>query len=261
LNMRLEVVIKGKDKVLEDSIKDLGRRFFIERVKGYLLFSFPIKDETEIDKILKYIEDKLPEDSEIINTSLSFRKELDLHGYRITIGAEKKRTEEKEIILKKGLAFGGFHPTTKMCLQLLLEAVRRGFIIRTALDLGTGNGILAIMAKKLGINKVFAVDIDYEACVECKENAGINDVEIGIVCGDQDCIKGRFQLVLVNIIFHVTERIMDRIKEMVEKKGLLIISGFISSRKDVIKDKLKEDGIFIEEKEDEGWGAILWQKE
>jgi ribosomal protein L11 methyltransferase len=79
------------------------------------------------------------------------------------------------IVLDPGLAFGtGSHPTTHLCLAWLCSHLRSG---EKVLDYGCGSGILAIAAKKLGAGKVLGVDIDPQAIVASRQNAGQNGVE------------------------------------------------------------------------------------
>jgi ribosomal protein L11 methyltransferase len=80
------------------------------------------------------------------------------------------------IVIDPGRAFGtGAHPTTQLCIQLLLE-LERG----TAVDLGCGSGVLAIVAAKLGFAPVVAVDSDANAVEAARANAAANGVEIDV---------------------------------------------------------------------------------
>jgi ribosomal protein L11 methyltransferase len=93
--------------------------------------------------------------------------------------------ERIEIVLDPGQAFGtGDHPTTRLCLELLESLVDSGRFDEDSriLDLGTGSGILAIAATKLGCRRVLASDIDPVAVEVARENAALNGVELELVC-------------------------------------------------------------------------------
>ena len=175
---------------------------------------------------------------------------------------ESPSIREKEIVLKRGLAFGGYHPTTVMCMELLIDIFREHDDLKNVLDLGTGSGILAIMAKKLGAGQVCAVDLDFQSCTEARYNVMLNgsDGAIKIICGNEDCIKANFDFIMVNIIFHTLERLILDLKSRLTHNGYLIISGFLSADQEKFANLIGKNGV-LSTKEKEGWGAILWQKE
>jgi len=261
---RLEIILEKEDSVKE-RLKKLPHKFLLKDEKRFFVASFKVKEEREIDKILKTISYIIPEDIQILNTSiLPERGFFELpSGYRISFitSDEIRSPDSNEIILKRGIAFGGFHPTTLMCLELIAKLFKENEI-KKALDLGAGSGILSIMAKRCGAERVYAVEIDPDSWIECKENIMLNgyEDEIYLVCGSEKCIKGRFDLIMANIIFHTLKEIIASLVSMLENKGFLIISGILSSQ---IRDfiNILRKGKVLEIREKEGWGAILWQKE
>ena len=87
-----------------------------------------------------------------------------------------------EVVVDPGQAFGtGAHPTTRMCVELLLEAADAGEASGTLADLGTGSGVLAIAAAKLGFGPVVAIDSEPAALEAAKENAAANEVDLEVV--------------------------------------------------------------------------------
>jgi ribosomal protein L11 methyltransferase len=95
--------------------------------------------------------------------------------------ADARREDLREIVIDPGQAFGtGAHPTTRMCLELLLALAatepRRGAL----LDVGTGSGVLAIAAAKLGFVPVLALDNESESVGAARENAAVNGVQIQV---------------------------------------------------------------------------------
>jgi len=133
---------------------------------------------------------------------------------------------EHEIIINPKMSFGtGHHATTHMMLELLLEIEVTG---KSVLDVGSGTGILAIMARKLGAASVEAFDID-DWCVENgNENFGMNgmpELTMGLgTIADVDP-KGPFDIVLANINKNVLLSEMDHYARLLKPTGLLLVSG------------------------------------
>ncbi len=95
--------------------------------------------------------------------------------------------EAAVIRLDPGMAFGtGLHPTTQLCLEALEGAVRPGAAV---LDVGTGSGILAIGAARLGARRVVGVDIDPKAVEIAAENAALNDVVVDLRAGSIETVE------------------------------------------------------------------------
>lgn len=95
-------------------------------------------------------------------------------------------TEKNVLSIDPGLAFGsGFHDTTCMCVQYLEDTVKAG---DTVLDIGTGTGILAIAAAKLGASHVTAVDFDGVAVKQAAVNAKLNGVEDKLTIANSDLL-------------------------------------------------------------------------
>ena len=110
-------------------------------------------------------------------------------------------TDRVKLILDPGLAFGtGGHETTSLCLEALDEGVRGG---ERVLDIGTGSGILAIAALKLGAGSAEGVDIDPVAVRTAGENAALNGVadKLTVLVGDlSDKASGRYDIITANIV-------------------------------------------------------------
>ena len=131
------------------------------------------------------------------------------------------------ILLGRQGAFGsGDHETTASCLELLpaipdLPGSR-------VLDLGSGTGILAIAAARLGAATVVAVDLDQAAVRSCAENAALNGLEdqVQSVCGELSAVTGHcFDLVLANIYIDILLPLADQLVAMTNPGGHLLLSG------------------------------------
>ena len=168
------------------------------------------------------------------------------------------RSNEIVIDLAPGLAFGtGQHQSTRLALKLLSQT---GAANKTVLDVGTGSGILAVAAAKLGATKVHAVDIDplaVEAARETVRRNGVADrvtVEEGSVPAD-----GRYDLVLANLTADLLQYLAEDLA--VATNGSLIASGFITPRRDEVRLTLEAAGLPAEDcASEDDWSALLVAK-
>ena len=177
---------------------------------------------------------------------------------------EKYEKSEGEIIVKMdpGMAFGtGTHETTRLCATLLEKYIDSSSLM---LDVGTGSGILAICASKLGAKKCFAYDIDPVAVKVARENVKDNDVS-NIECGVSDLLKGvekqTYDVITANIVADIIIRMLPDIKELMHDKTVLVISGIIDERcEDVYKSINDNQFKIVEEIHENGWCAISLMK-
>ena len=133
----------------------------------------------------------------------------------------------KWIFLDVQRAFGtGGHGTTEGCL-LALEKYLRGR--ETVLDVGTGTGILAIAAYKLGAGHITAVDIDRTACLEARKNLALNEIEHGIFVreGGIQTAEGQFDIIAANLRTSVLMKLMDELISKLASRGIAIFSGIL----------------------------------
>ncbi|MGB9772889.1 MAG: 50S ribosomal protein L11 methyltransferase [Bacteroidota bacterium] len=137
------------------------------------------------------------------------------------------------------MAFGtGYHETTRLMLRLIEKHLRPGYVI---LDVGTGSGILAIAALKLGASHALGVDVDEGACENAQEMAVLNGVEnrFQVRCGSLEIVPERgFDLILVNITLNVIKAIIGQLALRLNPGGKLILSGFYKDDKQVVVNEL-----------------------
>ncbi len=127
---------------------------------------------------------------------------------------------------KKGAFGSGEHETTAACLGML-EGIGPLAGAR-ALDLGSGTGILAIAALLLGAGSAVALDIEWPAAISCSSNIRLNGLEgrIDTVCGELTCLgEDRFDLVMANIYADILMPLADRLVELTQPGGLVLLSG------------------------------------
>jgi len=156
--------------------------------------------------------------------------------------------------LDPGMAFGtGTHATTTLCLRALEDIVKPG---QRVFDLGTGSGILAIAAAKLGA-EVEAVDLDSVAVRVAQENVDLNQVngQVRVVRGDLGTVlSGQADIVIANIIADVILILLPDLKRILRPEGEFLASGIIDNRADDVEEGLKEAGLEVVERlEDSGW--------
>ena len=165
-------------------------------------------------------------------------------------------TDRVKLILDPGLAFGtGGHETTSLCLEALDERVKGG---ERVLDIGTGSGILAIAALKLG------VDFDPVAVRTAGENAALNGVadKLTVLVGDlSDKASGTYDIITANIVANAIMSLAPAVPGLMAENATFIASGIIDSRKDEVLAALEAAGLSVQEvKEKRGWECIVCKK-
>lgn len=163
------------------------------------------------------------------------------------------------ITLDPKQAFGtGTHPTTRLCMRILERVAARGPLGKVY-DVGTGSGILAIAALKLGAPEAVAVDTDPVAIAAAEENAAINAVTDRMVSlvGSSDAWEGQAPIVFANILAEVIIELAGELFQHTAPGGTLIASGIIERKADAVERELKSAGFEILSREQEGeWVGI-----
>lgn len=180
---------------------------------------------------------------------------------------EKYDANPEETIIKMdpGMAFGtGTHETTRLCLSLMEKYLKPDMQV---LDMGTGSGILAIYAAKLGCNKIDAYDIDPVAVRVANENIKENGVESSIHCAvsdlmqDADKTRGRYDFVCANIVADIVIRLSECMGDYVKTGGLCAVSGIINTQAERVKKAVCEKGfILFDETKENDWCAFVFKK-
>lgn len=133
-----------------------------------------------------------------------------------------------EIVITPKMSFGtGHHATTYMMIGQMKHIAFRG---RRVLDFGTGTGVLAILAHKLGASQVAAVDNDDWSIANAGENFSANDAGgIELLQADDARLRKSFDIILANIIRTVIEANLDAFREQLVPGGTLLVSGLLPS--------------------------------
>lgn len=176
------------------------------------------------------------------------------------------------IELDPGMAFGtGLHPSTRLCIVALEKYVQPGDAV---LDVGTGSGVLSIVAAKVGASFILATDIDTIAVEVTAQNAQLNGLAVGpgtnfivehtsVPAG----MSGRFPIVVANILAEILVKLFDSeygnvpLADPVAPGGLLILAGIIEERADLVLDAVARHGLTLVDRLGEGdWVALVVRK-
>jgi ribosomal protein L11 methyltransferase len=159
-------------------------------------------------------------------------------------------TEPDEIVidLDPGVAFGtGSHDTTRLMLRALDQlASERDFSQMSVLDVGTGSGILAIAAAKLGSRSVLGIDNDPLALPAAEENVARNGLSDRVTISGtplQTLCPHRHELILANIIAPVILELMPEMLSRLTENGALLLSGIVASALPKIEEALQANGL------------------
>ncbi|GAB4414201.1 MAG: 50S ribosomal protein L11 methyltransferase [Anaerolineales bacterium] len=165
------------------------------------------------------------------------------------------------ITLDPGMAFGtGLHPSTRLCVQALEDAVRPGMSV---LDMGTGSGILAIAAAFLGAAHVVALDNDPIAVKAATENVAANGLRnrIAVGLGSVNAVSGEFDLMVVNILANVIQAMLAQdLTQHLRPGGHFIAAGILDTQADdVLRSFAAHSLRLIEKRQEKDW-VLLWAK-
>lgn len=174
--------------------------------------------------------------------------------------------QENDIVIEldPGMAFGtGLHPTTRLCLAMLEKYVTPGIEM---LDLGTGSGILAIGAAKLGARFVDARDIDSIAVETARKNVVASKLENAIqvsrqsVVAPQDASVKQFELVTANIFADTIAELAPALIGHLKPDGTLIASGILVERAYLVQDAMGAlEMKLVDQGQEEDWLVMVYQ--
>ena len=232
---RREVIIKERFEELFGNRDDVV----------YNISFYDLADEDYVDNWKKYV----------FTTKISDRFVI-----KPTWRDYEKNSDEIVIELDPGRAFGtGTHPTTYLCIRLMEKYIKNS---HTVIDIGTGSGILMVAANKLGAKEIWGVDIDADACEVAKENLVLNGItgdNTKVLVGNLlNVVENKtFDVVVANILADVILILLKDISKVMKKDGILILSGIIEDKKDLVLSACEKEGLeLIEVQEDKEWVAL-----
>ena len=229
-------------EILTAELADKGFESFVETEDGIIAYGQIELVDAEFPLKNTFLESK-PNDIEVVITSKIIPQQnwnavwesdfqaVEVENYLTIVAPFHDRSTAKGMIIEilPKMSFGtGHHQTTWMMSKALFELET---IPAEVLDMGTGTGVLAFVAERLGAEHVVAVDIEDWSVENTLENADRNDCKkIEAICGDVDILRGRtFGLILANINKNILKAHMSSYAEMLEKNGTLLLSGFFDT--------------------------------
>lgn len=276
----VEFTIKVNSKWQEQVIADLsplgfsGFQQFDDSVTGY------ITGEQYSDQLLEKVEQIL--DQYDFNADIQSQKEIEDQNWNDEweqtlapqfVGKFFIKPSWSEISppsdttllqIDPKMSFGtGYHETTRLILRKIPEIVNQGDHV---LDAGTGTGILAIAAVKMGAEWVFGFDVDEWSYRNATENAELNEVaeKISLAHGDQSVIPTdrTFDLIIANINQSVIVPMLPTMVEMLKVDGALLLSGLTDKDQQIVEDTsiLKSAASLVEVTHDNEWICMQYKK-
>lgn len=263
--------------------------FFVEETEeGGLLLNGESKTEEDILKAVKEELDGLrdfmdigegsiavdeTEDIDWINNWKQYFKQFYVDDILIIPSWEEVKEEDKDrmiIHIDPGTAFGtGMHETTQLCIRQLKKYVTED---TEMLDVGTGSGILSIVALKLGAKHAVGTDLDPCAVPAVEENKEANeipvqdfDMMIGNIIDDKDVQDAvgyeKYDIVAANILADVLVSLTPVIVNQMKKGGIYITSGIIDQKEETVVKAVKDAGLEVLEVTYQGeWVSVTARK-
>ena len=163
------------------------------------------------------------------------------------------------VAIDPGMAFGtGSHPTTALCLERCDELLAE-LGGADVLDVGTGSGVIALLAKKLGARRVVGTDNDpvaLEAAQKAAELNGVAGVEWTLTA-DPAAVPGEFLIVIANILLNTLEELAPAIASKVAPGGRLVLCGLLVDQADAAEQSYQAQGLRpVARKAKDGWARV-----
>ncbi|HEY3121442.1 MAG TPA: 50S ribosomal protein L11 methyltransferase [Vicinamibacteria bacterium] len=168
---------------------------------------------------------------------------------------------DRVLVIDPGRAFGtGTHESTRLCLSAIADLAAAGPLGRV-LDVGTGTGILAMAAVRLGASLAAGVDRDADAIAEAGRHAELNGVEVRLIQGDgaRAWRPGTFDLVIANVAAPFLLERRDELAAVTAGGGTLVLAGFLDVDLPALRPRYDALGA-VEERRDGEWAAFILRR-
>jgi ribosomal protein L11 methyltransferase len=166
----------------------------------------------------------------------------------------------RAILMEPGMAFGtGTHETTQLTAVELSQVIAQ-VRPQSLLDVGTGTGILAMIAARLDVPKIEALDADADACRVVRENLAFNKMDwIGVLDEPLHEVKGAYDCVVANIVDHVLLQLREDLFRVLSPKGVLVLGGVLIENLDDWKRDfhLPQPWVWVREVRGKEWAAFV----
>ena len=263
------IPLQPASDILIAELGEVGFESFVENEEGVLAY---IKKVDWNDKILDSV-------SVLKNSLFTIeytRKEIEQENWNATweenfspiqiddrcavrAPFHEKSDVEFDIVIEPKMSFGtGHHETTHMMLQFLLDTDVKG---KSVLDMGSGTGVLAILAAMKGATNVDAIDIDNWCYINAKENTLRNNCGyINVYEGDSTLLgEKKYDIILANINRNILLEDIPIYAENLKKKGTLFLSGFYKQDTPIVTERCQECGLKFEKNlEKNQWVSVKY---
>lgn len=255
--------------VLISQLDQLGYESFVETKTGLLSYIPENAFDQEKLNYIDDIEDVISVSSKIIedqNWNAKWEENFDpvLVEDKLVIKAPFHQQEfqvQMEITIQPQMSFGtGHHQTTWLISRYLFDQNIDG---KNVLDMGTGTGVLAVIAEKKGAQHIFAPDIDEWSFNNAKENVLLNNCsKIDVAHGGAELLTNKsFDFIIANINKNVLIEQFSVYSDCMPNGGKLVISGFFTTDAEDLKDQAAKHGFIFEETiSKEGWAMMVFNK-
>jgi len=261
--------IEPATDILIAELGEVGFESFVETAEGALAY---IKEEDWKEDILKDIYILEHPDFSIKHTFVAIEQEnwnatWEQNFNPIQVGEacvvrapfHEKPNVKYDIIIEPKMSFGtGHHETTHMMLDHILN---HDFKNKSVLDMGSGTGVLAILAAMKGAATVDAIDIDNWCYVNALENVERNNhKEINVYEGDVSLLKGKtYDIIIANINRNILLADIPKYAKSLNKNGIIFLSGFYLEDISTISEKCSKVGLKFEKNlEKNNWVAVKY---
>ena len=212
-----------------------------------------IKNHLKIDKI-NIINERIIQDQDWL-----LRSQAQFPGIKISNNLQIippwqkiKNKSITNVIINPGSGFGtGSHPTTKLCINWIEE---NNIDNKSLIDYGSGSGILAIVAKLHGADKVVGAEIDRKAIDNAIQNCKINNIQIPFIDLNKSSIYKKFDILIANILSNTLIQLSTAFKTLAKKK--LILSGILDKQVPNVINAYSDWIILKQTKNRGGWNLL-----
>lgn len=237
-----------EDKIIirsEESLTDVEEGIIAFAKELSLAFDTQIVCKTELLK---------KENKDWISEYQKSVQPIEIGNFYIYPSWNTPKDDKINIIIDPTLAFGsGHHETTNRCIKAIEKYVKNG---DTVCDVGTGSGILAIAAKKLGAS-VDICDTDMVAVEDALKNFSTNKVDANNYWeGSANTTNNQYDVVIANIVADVLAMIAKDLKKITKEDGIIILSGIMEQHKQKVLNKFKDCSL-VEELQENEWVTLI----
>ena len=210
------------------------------------------------------------EDIDWINNWKKYFHQFTIDDLLVVPSWEEVKEEDKGkklLRIDPGTAFGtGMHETTQLCIRAIKKYLTPGASI---LDVGTGSGILGIVALMYGADHIKATDLDPMAVEAVEDNLNKNntpkdkfELKIGNIIDDDETKtwagEEKYDIIVANILHFILKEVTPNIKPYLKEGGIYITSGIIEDKEDYMLEVLKDNGMEVLEVNHQGeWVSIV----